>query len=471
MYLLYSLALSVGFVLLLPYFTYQVIRYGKHKAGLKQRLGWLPESGGPEYPTIWLHAVSVGEFLAAVPLIKQLKSTLAGHRFLVSTTTLTGQTLARTYLCDDSRLTDVTSFQKSGSSQPLIDGAFYFPFDWKFAVRRSLERIKPSAVVIIETELWPNFLRECRRRGIPTIIANGRISQRSYRGYRQVLRFIRQVLRDVSLLIMQSEDDAQRAQSLGADPARLLVCGNLKYDAVLQVRGADSSDGRYGIAEDLDRLFRLRTAPLVVAGSTGPGEEEILVNALGKVIATPGLEATRIVIAPRHPERFDEVARLLMRSGYDFVRRSEPRAASSGARILLLDSIGELASLYQFAAVVFVGGSLVPRGGHNILEPACYAKPVIVGPYTDNFKQIVSDFAREGAVVQIKLQTPSTNGEAVTDAVAAELTRLLLDSQAADSIGSRARDIVARNQGATACTVSAISKCLNVHTGFDDKEE
>jgi 3-deoxy-D-manno-octulosonic-acid transferase len=461
MYLLYSLAHTVGFVLLLPYFAYQVVRYGKHKAGLKQRLGWLPQSLETEQPTIWLHAVSVGEFLAALPLIRELKSALPAHRLLVSTTTLTGQTLARTHLNGDSSLADRGALRNAGEPRQLLGGVFYFPLDWRFSVRRVLGRIKPSAVVIIETELWPNFLRECHRRGIPTIIANGRISPGSHRGYRRIRRFIRQVIGDISLLIMQSQEDASRVLSLGADPARVRVCGNLKYDATPEDTNGYARDANHRLAEDLDRLFTLRAAPVVVAGSTAPGEEEILINALGRVITTPGLEATRIVIAPRHPERFDEVARLLARTGYDFVRRSEAVPAQpSRARVVLLDSIGELAALYRFASVVFVGGSLVPRGGHNILEPAYFAKPIIVGQYTENFKQIVSDFAREGALVQIEHQTGPVNGEAMTEAVAGELARLLSDPETADSIGARGRSIVTRNQGATSCTLAAITELL-----------
>src|SRR5215471_12239982 len=212
MYLLYSLVLTLLFFALLPYFAYQAIRHGKYAGSFKERLGWLPASAGSDgRSTIWIHAVSVGEFLSARPLIERLRSELPKARVVVSTTTITGQRLAK--------------------SQPAsFDSVFYFPFDWRFSVRRSLARVNPSAVIILETELWPNFLLECKRRGITTVLANGRISERSYRRYRMLGRALRRAIENLSLIIMQSEEDAERARLLGAPADRVRVCGNLKYD-------------------------------------------------------------------------------------------------------------------------------------------------------------------------------------------------------------------------------------------------
>src|SRR2546425_2621217 len=257
MYFLYSFALGLLFLILLPHFLYQAFRHGKYACSFKQRLGWLPEAARTDgRRTIWLHAVSVGEFLAARPLIQQIKVWWPESRLVVSTTTLTDQRLAQ--------------------PQPhLLDAVFYFPFDWKFAVRRAINWVRPSAVIILETELWPNFLRECRGRGVVTILANGRISRRSFDRYRLLGPLIKAVIHDLSLMVMQSEADAQRARELGAQADRVLICGNLKYD-VLGVRGwgmgvSERTDANPH--QEIDRRFGLSLSPrVIVAGSTSHGE-------------------------------------------------------------------------------------------------------------------------------------------------------------------------------------------------------
>jgi len=465
MYLLYSLVLSLLFLALLPYFAYQAARRGKYSSGFKERMGRLPKSlrsDGRE--TIWVHAVSVGEFLAAKPLIIRLRNDLPAARIVVSTATLTGQQLAR-------------------SNSDLFDAAFYFPFDWKFSVRRSLDRVNPSVVIILETELWPNFLRECRRRGVAVILANGRISPRSFRRYQRVARPLRRAIEDFSVMVMQSEADADRARRLGAPASRVRVCGNLKYD-LLEDGGRGAAAGEeerdasspqpptpipYG---DIDRQFALSLSPhLIVAGSTTPGEEEMLLASLREAREHSGLQDARLLLAPRRPERFDEVARLIGRSGFTSARRSESllsatqraeanegeahKAAGGGPPdVILLDTIGELASIYRFAAVVFVGGSLVPRGGHNIVEPAAFAKPIVVGPHTENFRQMVSDFVRADALVQI---ADARDG---AKSLARELVRLLSDPEHARAIGERARDILIKNRGAADCTLAMIKEVM-----------
>ncbi|MGA9767452.1 MAG: 3-deoxy-D-manno-octulosonic acid transferase [Blastocatellia bacterium] len=437
MYLLYSFALTILFLALLPYFIYQALRHGKYRDSFKERLGWLPVLiPRDERQTVWVHTVSVGEFLAAKPLIARIKRELPDWRLVVSTTTLTGQRLARV------------------ESVARFDAVFYFPFDWTFAVRRSLNRVRPSLVVILETELWPNFLRECRRRSIPTVIANGRISPRSFARYNRVRRFMARALNDVSLLVMQSEADAERACLLGARASQVRACGNLKYDLESESLG---SNLKSEVAEEIDNLFALSSSPrLIIAGSTAPGEEKILLAALGQIRKQKGLSDARLILAPRHPERFDEVAGLIAQSGFRSARRSESARDSRTADLILLDTIGELAALYRFAAVVFVGGSLVPRGGHNIIEPALYAKPIIVGPHTENFRQIVSDFATADAVVQIK-----ASDEALPDSFTTELIRLLSDTESAQAMGMRAREILHRSRGATECAIAAILELID----------
>lgn len=476
MYLLYSLVLSLLFIVLLPYFVYQGVRRGKYSGSFKERLGLLPARlRADRRDTIWVHAVSVGEFLAARALITQLRSQFRAARIVVSTTTLTGQQLAQ-------------------SQQHLFDATLYFPFDWQFSVRGALNTVKPSVVVIIDTEIWPNFLRECRRRGVATVLANGRISARSFRGYRLLGRPFRHAIQNFSLMIMQSEDDAERARQLGAPPDRVRVCGNLKYDqpgpegsepgaseGAQQFSSPESPFRSDGVVHQVGLSL---TPHLIVAGSTAAGEEEMLLDSLREIRKHKGLEDARLLLAPRRPERFDEVARLIARSGFAFVRRSELRSSSGwsapsfdgadqSARnvqsrpgdvstrgapdIMLLDTLGELASIYRYAAVVFVGGSLVPRGGHNIIEPAAYAKPVIVGPHTENFRQIVSDFARADALIQI-----GATGSDPVDELTRELSRLLSDSEDARAMGERGRGILLRNRGATDCTVAMIREAVKI---------
>jgi 3-deoxy-D-manno-octulosonic-acid transferase len=436
MYFLYSLALSLLFVALLPYFIYQAIRHGKYAESFKERMGLLPDRvRGGDRQAIWVHAVSVGEFNAARPLIERLKREFPERRVVVSTTTITGQRLAR------------------AQAQGLFDGVFYFPFDWKFAVRRALDHVKPVAVIILETELWPNFLRECRRRQIAVMIVNGRISQRSFARYLKARSFIAKALEDASLLVMQSDEDAARALALGAHTGKVRVCGNLKYEV------SDLKSEASNAIEELDRRLALSSSnDIIVAGSTAPGEEVMLLDALREARKHKNLEGCRLIIAPRHPERFDEVAGLIAQSGFKLARRSE--AASDDVRqtadVILLDSVGELAAIYRFAAVVFVGGSLVPRGGHNIIEPALYARPIIVGPHTENFRQIIADFASAEAVIQI-----SATRAGRPRLLAQEIIRLLSDAEYARALGARAQNILLKNRGAIDCTMTAINKALS----------
>jgi 3-deoxy-D-manno-octulosonic-acid transferase len=487
MYFLYSLVLTILSIVLLPYFVYQAIRHGKYLSSIKERLGWLPYSpSDPERDTIWLHAVSVGEFNAARPLIAGLRKALPGFSIVVTTTTLTGQRLALQHAAG------------------LADAVFYFPFDWRFAVRRALSHVNPSVVVVLETELWPNFLRECRRRNVLTMLVNGRISNRSFERYKRVRWFMARVLSDLSALLMQSVEDANRVRSLGAPSRRVTVCGNLKYDIPISdhqpqellrdrsneaqpaVKGEEPNQENAASSCQFDHLnpgsSKLPSANprapslgrLIIAGSTARGEEQSLLAAFKRLRRQPAFRDTQLLIAPRHPERFDEVAELISRSGFTGVRRTESAQipvrgldasaalATRGATasentsearfpdIILLDTIGELPALYALASVVFVGGSLFPFGGHNILEAAVHAKPIIVGPHTDNFRKIVSDFIRAGAIVQLQ----SDRGQ--IEELVQQLTLLLADHELATSIGERGRALVAANRGATDFAISAI---------------
>ncbi len=426
MYLLYSIVTLVVFVAASPYFLYQALRHHKYVGSIGQRLGYLPVSfnlDGDE--SIWVHAVSVGEVLSARPLIADLRARYPKLRVFLSTTTLTGQQLAR-------------------HSVPDVDAVFYFPFDWTLTARRTLNVVKPRLFVMIETEIWPNLLRECRRRRIRTVMVNGRISYRSYPRYRMIRPFITRVLADIDRFCVQGEETARRLIDLGADPARVTVTGSLKFDSL------ESSPTPGRGRERVLRFFRMPpNRPVIIAGSTLRGEEEPVVRAFNRV-RTAGTNAM-LIVAARHPERFDEVERLCRQEGLATVRRSElPIDSEPRADAVVLDTIGELAQLYQVATVVFIGGSLVPAGGHNILEPALYGKPIVFGPYMQNFGEIAETFLANGAAVQV-----GSEGE-----LEEAMVSLMGDPVRRARVGAAARALVESNRGAKDRTLAVIRDLL-----------
>ena len=431
----------------MPYFLYQAFSNQKYFSNFSERLGKLPESfWNTSRPTIWIHAVSVGETIAAQTLVKSLRERFPDHHFIFSTTTATGQAVAR------SRLSEADAF-------------CYFPFDWKFAVRKSLRSIRPSAVILMESEMWPNFLHECKKQKIPVIVANGRVSDRSFRRSIKFAFWFRRMTANVTKFLMQSEADASRITALGAKPENVIVTGNIKYDI----------GGRIGVPPVLTSLpieLGLQQTPLIIAGSTTDGEEEIILAAYLELKKIRGLEKTRLMIAPRHPERFEAVAKLLDSAPLKFVRRSilAHQVETVGNQnfrqlindsiqksdVILLDSIGELASLYRFASVVFIGGSLVPKGGHNILEPAFDGRPVIVGSSMENFREITEEFKRHDAIVQLQSGTDNELIVALRD----QLSELLLNSKRAEMLGANARATIEANRGATDKTVNVIANLI-----------
>ncbi len=441
MQFLYSFFLTLIFIALLPYFAFQAIFNRKYLSNLRERSGFLPDSLRPDSlrsdarPAIWMHAVSVGETLASLTLIRELRAQFPHHRLIVSTTTATGQAIAR------SKITEA-------------DGFCYYPFDWKSCVRRALDVIKPEIIVLMESELWFNFLSECKSREIPVVVANGRISDRSFSRSQKFGFFVRSLYRSVTLFAMQSQVDAERAIKLGAPVDRVRVTGNIKYD----IGEAQEPSKTAETARHLDDIFALSAKPLIVAGSTTDGEEEIISSAFEKLRMVDGLEEIRLLVAPRHPERFDEVARLFDGLRMKYVRRSGNSADGRLADIVLLDSIGELAAIYQFASLVFVGGSLAPKGGHNILEPALRAKPIVVGPHMENFREIANEFLRRDAMIQIE----GRNNQELIDRLLSSFTDLLSDSIRARELGMNARKAVDENRGATAWTVKVIAELIGI---------
>jgi 3-deoxy-D-manno-octulosonic-acid transferase len=437
MYLLYSLLTLALFVAVSPYFLYQAIRYKKYIGSLRQRLGFLPITFNIDAEqSIWIHAVSVGEALTARALAADLKSRYPRLRLFLSTTTMAGQQVAR----------------RSLSS---VDAVFYFPFDWTFIVRRTLRLVRPRVFIMMETEIWPNLLRECRKQGVKTVLINGRISSRSYPRYRLVRRFFARVLADVDRFCMQSEESARRLVELGADPARVTVTGSLKFDSLELPAAAAHGRPR----ERVLRFFRLSPARTVlVAGSTLRGEETAVLKAFVRVKTAQA--GALLIIAPRHPERFREVERLARDSGFVTAMRSElPIDAEPRADVVVLDTIGELAQLYQVATAVFVGGSLVDQGGHNILEPAVFGKPIVFGPHMQNFKEIADTFLTNDAAIQVRSD----------EELGKVLLTLVTDPVRRARLGAAARALVEANRGAKTKTLDVIADLLPPGDGHGER--
>ncbi|MCC7035038.1 MAG: 3-deoxy-D-manno-octulosonic acid transferase [Acidobacteria bacterium] len=421
MYTFYSVLVLAVFVLASPWFVYQALRYRKYVGGLGQRMGYLPVSfnmDGDE--SIWIHAVSVGEVLTARPLIADLRKRYPLLKMFLSTTTMAGQQLAR-------------------RSVPNVDEVFYFPFDLGIVVRRTLDLVRPRMFLMMETEIWPVVLRECRRRGVRTAVVNGRLSTRSFPRYRMIRLFMRRVLQDVDRFCVQSDESARRFIELGADPTRVVVTGSLKFDSL-------EPPGQVRARDRVLRYFRVPASrPILVAGSTMKGEETAVLRAFRRVRATS--PSALLILAPRHPERFSEVEALCRGEGWKTVRRTELAIdADPRADIVVLDTIGELATLYQLGTVVFVGGSLVPTGGHNVLEPAVFGKPIVFGPHMENFREIADTFLASGAAV--RLDDEGQLEEAFVG--------LLGDPVRRARLGAAARALVEANRGAKDKTMTVL---------------
>lgn len=418
MYLLYSGMLALVLLLAAPFWLVQMARHGKYRAGFAERLGrvprrLLPASGAR---TIWVHAVSVGEVLAVSRLVADMRAAFPQHQIFVSTTTATGQKLAR---------------ERFGEER-----VFYFPLDFAFAVRPYLAALRPELVVLAETEFWPNFLRLARHRGARIAVVNARISDRSLPGYRQWRVLWRPILEHVDLFLAQSDADAQRLVAIGAPAGRVEVAGNLKHD----VQAADAA------AVTLLRaaLRAVPRAEIIVCGSTVEGEEAPVLDAFRDVLRVRPHAV--LVLAPRHPERFPAVGKLLASSGLPCWQRSRLAAHETiSGGVVLLDTIGELAAVYQLGAIAFVGGSLVPRGGHNLLEPAQHGAAVLTGPHTENFRAQTAAFEERGAlrVVDVAQLGPAW-------------VALIQDSAQLASLGAGAREVYAVHAGATQHTLAAL---------------
>lgn len=422
MFAIYSALLAVALLVSLPYWLLQMSRHGKYHAGLWERLGKVPErvTSRSGQPTIWIHAVSVGEVVAVIGLVKELKRRNEKLRIVVSTTTDTGQKLARKEFGEEN--------------------VFYFPMDFAFAIRPYLRALRPRLLVLAETEFWPNVLRLTHAAGARIAVVNGRISDRSWPRYRRFRGLLKKALDPIDLFLAQTEEDARRLRDIGAPPDRVQVGGNLKFDAPVP---PDPSI----VARLRQNLQSEGAGPVLVCGSTVEGEEEILLQAFRNVRAS--YPHAVMILAPRHPERFLPVAQLLKELDIRFWQRTSWKDESLAGAALLLDSIGELAAIYALADIAFVGGSLVPRGGHNIIEAARHGVAIVVGPYTENFRDIVNLFEGRRAV---RIVTPVELPLVLMDLISNENTRAALGRRAAETLQSQT--------GATQRTADALEKLL-----------
>lgn len=418
---LYSLALGLALILSSPYWLYQFLRHGKYGRGFSERLGGVPARlGTSTVRVIWIHAVSLGEVLAVSRLVAEMRQAFPQHRIVVSTTTDTGQDLAR---------------KRFGK-----DNVFYFPMDFTFAIRPYLRALKPELVILAETEFWPNFLRLVASSGAGIAVVNARISDRSWPRYLRFRGALKKMLARVDLFLAQTPQDADRLQSIGADPTRIHVAGNLKFDVPVSSTPV--------IVETLRQSLTAEKAfPVLVCGSTVEDEERPLLKAFENLRV--GHPRAVMILAPRHPERFDAVANLVKELGIVLHRRSEWHDEPLAGNVLLVDTIGELAALYGLADIAFVGGSLVPRGGHNIIEPAQHGVAIVTGNHTENFRDIVGLFRSHDAVRIVGLaELPLT------------LMQLAENTAERIALGRRARETMQSQMGATAKTLDALRGLL-----------
>jgi 3-deoxy-D-manno-octulosonic-acid transferase len=434
MYFFYRGLTALSMLFLAPYYAVRGWRHGEARA-LQERLGTLPPEITARARTagvpgaIWIHAVSVGEVLAAKPLVEGLRRRMPGRAVYVSTTTETGQRLARERL-------------------RCADGVFYFPLDWVSPVRRALRQMRPAMVIVMETEIWPNFLREARNFRIPVVFANARISERSFARYRRwkflVTEFYAEALRDAHLFLAQTEEDVIRLREMGAPEESIEIAGNLKYD------GEPPAMSAFG-AWLSKQVAAQERWPVLVAGSVVEQEEEAVLGAYD--VVQRRWRHALLILAPRKPDRFEAAATIVEEGGWRLLRRSQVdlgRPLDERVDVILLDSIGELAGLYSLADAAFVGGSLVAAGGHNILEPAWFARPPVFGGSMENFREMADQFLRARAGVQV-MSGPQ---------LGKVWTQLIEDVALRQKMGQAARQLWERNRGATERCLDRIEAVL-----------
>lgn len=428
MYLLYNLVLILGSILVFPFYAFKAITAGKYRKSLLQRLGLLPREliedlSGDKI--IWLHAVSVGEVLSSLSIIRMIREGRPDLRIIVSTVTETGNDTARSRL--------------SG-----IEDIIFFPLDYPWVVKRVIRGVRPRLFILVETDIWPNFLKELKKRNVPAVIINGRVSPRSYRKYVRLKWFFKGVFEAISAFAMQSDLDSDRIIGSGAERSRVITTGNLKFDQALP--GIQEAEQE----QMLNSMGLKPSHKVFIAGSTHRGEEEIVLDVFEE-LKREHLDLI-LILAPRNPERFAEVEDLLSKRNLVWGKRTERNASSTSANIevILLDTIGELSRIYSVGRLVFVGGSLVKMGGHNLLEPAAHKKAVMFGPYVHNFQDISCVLKDSGGGIQI----------ANKDDFLFHANRLLGDPSLSHDLGKAAYGVIQANQGAAFKNMEIINRFL-----------
>ncbi|WP_130470981.1 3-deoxy-D-manno-octulosonic acid transferase [Candidatus Magnetaquicoccus inordinatus] len=418
---LYTLFVLILLLLTLPWWVIRSLRTGKYRGTMRQRLGFaLPKPPVGAAP-IWIHAVSVGEVMAAQGLLRALHARYPDSPLLLSTVTKTGQEIAR--------------------SLPGISATFYLPLDLPWIVRRVLKHLQPRALIVMETELWPNLFQQCKLQQIPVILVNGRLSPRSFRHYRLFRWAMKPFLEPVHLFIMQSAADAERMLALGSDPQRVIHSGNLKYDQALQPPTPAQ-------LQELAERLPPPSGIIWLAASTHPGEEESILDSLQSL--RPQWPTLRLILVPRHPERAATVGALIRQTPFQYALFSQ-LSAPWNEEILLVDQVGWLTRLYRYAHIAFVGGSLIPHGGQNMLEPASQGIPTLFGPHTVNFRQAVQQLLEKQAALQLPDRT----------ALTPTVQQLLADPELRQQLGTRAQAVVASNSGALQRTLQALQPLLD----------
>ncbi|MCK4401498.1 3-deoxy-D-manno-octulosonic acid transferase [bacterium] len=427
-YFIYNTLLYFISIIAAPYFLCKLVFYKKHRMGLSQRFGKLPQSlidTAQSGKSVWIHAVSVGEVAAAMPFIEEFRKMFPKYRIFLSTVTATGNQFAKKI--------------------KNIDGLFFFPFDYLFAVKKVLEHISPNIFITFETEIWPNFLKSAQDMNIPCILINGRISPDSFKHYKKIKFFFKHILKNFSVFCMQTEQDKTRILELGAEKRKVRVTGNTKFDALV------SKEENTDIKNKFIKIFCIEeNDKVIIAGSTHKGEEKKVLDAFQYICQKAS--NVLLILAPRHPERFQEVTKLLKNKNISYILRSTlAKTKREKQQIIILDTIGELSKLYTIADVVFIGGSLVPTGGHNVIEPASLGKPVVFGPYMYNFTESAKLLLEGKGAIQI----PDEAG------LADCLLKLILNPEYAKQMGDTAKRIVSEKKGASKRNLEIISRFLN----------
>jgi len=411
-----------------PVVVYRMIRHERYRKGWGQRFGKIGRST-PQKPCIWLHAVSVGEVSAAKTLVSEFEKRFADFEIVLSTTTDTGFARASKLFGDKYSV-------------------FYFPFDFSRVMRRAFRQIGPAICLLMELEVWPNFVFTAHERNVPVVVVNGRISDKSFSQYKKIKRLTRLFFSKIDMVLAQTEEYADRFRQLGCSAERVVVTNSLKYDTA-QI--TDRIDG----ADALGETLHLAGARLWVAGGTGPDEEKIILDAYKSLVQEGQFADVRLAVVPRKPERFNEVAQLIKQTGFPLVRYSRlkgsaDRPPADSKAVILGDTMGDLRKFYSLATVVFVGRSLVPMGGSDMMEAAALGKCIMFGPHTFNFRQTVEALLAKQAAMQV----------ADGDALLRTVRKCLFEPDYAKAVAERGRQVIMDNQGATAKTILHILRLL-----------